>query len=79
MKCFNDQRATAPIGDTAAPLDRNSAVPWLTTAEAARDLKCSESLIRKLCRQGKLPHRRLSERVIRIPAWAVAADATRDR
>ena len=66
-----DPRPIAPAADVAPA--------WLTTAEAAGSMKCSESLIRKLCRQGKLPHRRLSERVIRIPAWAVAADATRDR
>jgi len=71
-----EPRPIAP-SQKATPTDTTSA--WLTTGEAARDMKCSESLIRKLCRQGKLPHRRLSERVIRIPAWAVAADATRDR
>lgn len=71
-----EPRPIAPSHE-AASTDTTSA--WLTTGEAAGEMKCSESLIRKLCRQGKLPHRRLSERVIRIPSWAVTADTTRDR
>jgi len=47
---------------------------WLTTSEAAAVMRCSESLIRRLVREGTLPHRRLSPRAIRIPAWACGVD-----
>ena len=58
---------------------------WLSVSEAARIFDVSESQIRQLCRRGKMPYRRIGEKLIRIPAWAVANDAlapdlsTRDR
>ena len=36
--------------------------PWMTTSEAARYLRCSESKLEELTNAGLLPHRRLDPR-----------------
>jgi excisionase family DNA binding protein len=44
---------------------------YLTTRQAANRLAMTEETVRRMCRDGRLPHTRLPNRTLRIPAAAV--------
>lgn len=44
---------------------------YLTTRQAAHRLAMTEETVRRMCRDGRLPHTKLPNRTLRIPAPAV--------
>ena len=69
------------MNDEAAPINAKARDEFLTAGQLAAILQVSESTVRRLARQGKIPAVRVTSRITRVHLRAVRAalDGTRPR